>query len=147
MKSWCRVGLTSGCFDLIHMGHLHYLDRCRRLCDKLIVGVDCDAMVRKAKGSFRPIINEFDRLALVSMLSCVDAAFMLRDLDDLHRIAIQFRVSFVFKHEGFAMLKKEEIVGVHGTGAELVLVPDEPGFVSTTDIINRVLAHRSSEAP
>lgn len=130
------VGLTSGVFDLIHWGHLHYLERCRRLCDRLLVGVDSDAMVRAAKGPERPFIPELQRLALVSSLACVDAAFLLHELDDLHRIAVQFQVRKVFKHEGFRAL--DRVVGVDGTGAELVVVPDVPGLVSTTEIVARV---------
>ena len=131
-----HVGLTSGCFDLIHFGHLHYLDRCRRARDKLIVGVDSDAMVRAAKGPARPIVPELERLALINSLGVVDAAFLLGSLDELHRVAIAFGVTRVFKHAGFKDL--EHVVGVTGTGAELVIIPDVDGLVSTTALVRRI---------
>lgn len=130
------VGLTSGCFDLIHYGHLHYLERCRTLCDKLIVGVDSDEMVKRAKGPQRPFIPELERLALINSIAVVDAAFLLRSLDELHAMTVQFGVKKVFKHQGFRDLKN--VVGVTGTGAELVIVDDVAGLVSTTEIVKRV---------
>ncbi len=134
-----RVGLTSGCFDLIHFGHLHYLERCKALCDKLIVGVDADAMVRAAKGPARPIIPALERLALINSLHVVDAAFLL------DAIVRQFRVTHVFKHAGFKDLAN--VAGVTGTGAELVIVPDVDGLVSTTEIVARISGLSGSRRP
>lgn len=134
------VGLTSGCFDLIHFGHLHYLERCRSLCDKLIVGVDSDDMVKRAKGPERPFIPELERLALINSIAVVDAAFLLRNLDELHAVVMQFGVKKVFKHQGFKNLAN--VVGVTGTGAELVIVPDVDGLISTTQIVARVRTPR-----
>lgn len=132
------VGLTSGCFDLVHFGHIHYLQRCKALCDRLIVGVDSDAMVRRAKGETRPVIPELERLALINSFAFVDSAFMLHSLEDLESVVRQFMVHKVFKHEGFANMKN--IVGVSGTQAELVIVPDIPGLCSTTRIIAKIRA-------
>lgn len=64
-------GLTSGCFDLCHVGHILYLQRCKLLCDELIVGVDSDELVRKTKGPRRLIISENERLDLVRNLGFV----------------------------------------------------------------------------
>ena len=93
------VGLTSGCFDLVHYGHVLYLERCRKLCDKLIVGVDDDQMVAQWKGAERPIIPELERLEMINNLACVDSAFLLHELGDLARVVRQFRVDKVFKHQ------------------------------------------------
>lgn len=131
------VGLTSGCFDLIHYGYVIYLERCKALCDKLIVGIDCDNLVKKTKGDKRPIIPEQERLAMVNNLAPVNSAFIVKQLEDLHTMAIHFNVNKVFKHEGFKKIKW--VVGVEGTSAELVIVPDVPGLVSTSEIIERVL--------
>lgn len=130
------VGLTSGCFDLVHFGHVDYLGRCRALCDRLIVGVDSDAMVRRAKGPERPIIPELERLEMIRNLAPVDVACLLTDLGDLDRIVRQFRVQKMFKHQGFAHMN--DVVGVGPGGAELVIVPDIPGLVSTSEIIRRI---------
>ncbi len=130
------VGLTSGCFDLVHFGHVEYLARCRSLCDRLIVGVDCDAMVRAAKGPARPIIPEFERLEMIRNLTPVDVAFILTDLEDLDRMVRKFHVMKMFKHEGFVNM--EGVVGIGPGAAELVIVPDIPGLVSTSEIIRRI---------
>ena len=137
-----KVGLTSGVFDLIHYGHLVYLERCSRLCDKLIVGVDSDHMVRETKGPLRPIIPEMERLQMVQSLAHVDAAFLLNRLEDLDSMVQMFQVDMVFKHEGFRDIR-EPIVGVEGTRAELCIVNDVPGLRSTSHIIEEILGrHR-----
>lgn len=130
-----KIGLTSGVFDLIHVGHLSYLERCRKLCDKLIVGVDCDALVRAAKGSERPFTPELQRLQLIQSLAWVDSAFLLREINDLDAMAKAFRVNSLFKHDGWA--DRKDILGL-AHGANLVIVPDEPGLVSTTEIVEKI---------
>ena len=66
------VGMTSGCWDLLHASHLYYLDRCKEQCDRLIVGVDSDQLVKDNKGPHRPIHSEIHRLDLVWRLDKVD---------------------------------------------------------------------------
>lgn len=134
-----RVGLTSGVFDLVHIGHLRYLERCRSLCDKLIVGVDCDDLVSASKGPERPFIPELQRLDLVRSFSCVDSAFILYRLDDLNRMAAHFKVDLLFKHEGFKKIDK--VIGLEH-GAKLEIVPDVPGLVSTTEIVAKIRGHQ-----
>jgi glycerol-3-phosphate cytidylyltransferase len=136
------VGLTSGVWDLIHVGHLHYLESCRALCDKLIVGVDCDDMVRAAKGPKRPYIPEDQRLDLVNSLRWVDAAFLLRRVQDLDDVSKKFHVNRVFKHQGFKNIEGK-IWGVRD-GVELTIVPDICGLVSTTALAERIIEDKDS---
>jgi cytidyltransferase-like protein len=68
-----RVGLTMGAFDLLHIGHLEYLEQARRLCDILVVGVDSNARVRKRKGPNRPFLDEAERVAMIRHVRHVDA--------------------------------------------------------------------------
>jgi D-beta-D-heptose 7-phosphate kinase/D-beta-D-heptose 1-phosphate adenosyltransferase len=130
-------GFTSGCFDLLHYGHLVYLERCRAHCDRLLVGIDSDAMVRAAKGPERPIIPELERESLVRSLGFVYETILLRSLEEVLDIVRRHGVSLVFKHESFRDI--EHVVGVDGTGARLVIIPDIPGLVSTSALIERVL--------
>jgi D-beta-D-heptose 7-phosphate kinase/D-beta-D-heptose 1-phosphate adenosyltransferase len=67
-----RIVFTNGCFDLLHTGHLHTLEQARRLGDRLVVAVNADASVRRAKGPERPVRRTAQRMELVAGLACVD---------------------------------------------------------------------------
>jgi rfaE bifunctional protein nucleotidyltransferase chain/domain len=67
-----RVVLTSGCFDLLHVGHARSLAEARRMGDRLVVGVNADATVRKLKGGPRPVVPARQRAELIAALACVD---------------------------------------------------------------------------
>lgn len=130
------IGFTSGCFDLLHVGHLTYLQRCRDRCSVLVVGVDSDEMVRGAKGPSRPVIPQHERLALIKALPFVGHTTLISSYADLTRAVHEFGVTRVFKHQGFAGI--DHVYGVDDTDAELVIVPDVPGLVSTSEIIDRI---------
>lgn len=67
-----RVVATNGCFDILHVGHVRYLEEARKLGDILIVGINSDESVKKLKGNNRPINNETDRAEVLAGLRCVD---------------------------------------------------------------------------
>ncbi|MBI4552095.1 MAG: adenylyltransferase/cytidyltransferase family protein [Candidatus Latescibacteria bacterium] len=75
-----RLVLANGCFDVLHVGHLRYLQAARALGDVLIVGVNSDASVRALKGPGRPVVPEAERAEVVAGLACVDYAFLFADL-------------------------------------------------------------------
>jgi D-beta-D-heptose 7-phosphate kinase/D-beta-D-heptose 1-phosphate adenosyltransferase len=70
-----RVVFTSGCFDLLHVGHVRSLEEARRLGDRLVVGVNADASVRSLKGAGRPVLTARQRAELLGALRCVDWVF------------------------------------------------------------------------
>jgi D-glycero-beta-D-manno-heptose 1-phosphate adenylyltransferase len=72
-----RLVVVTGVFDLLHIGHLRFLEGARRLGDRLVVGVESDERVRRWKGPKRPIQTEDDRMALVASLRVVDAVFLI----------------------------------------------------------------------
>ena len=72
-----RLVVVTGVFDLLHIGHLRFLEGARRLGDRLVVGVESDARVRRWKGPKRPIQTEDDRMALVTALRVVDEVFLI----------------------------------------------------------------------
>lgn len=74
-----RVVFTNGCFDLLHRGHLAYLEEAKALGDVLIIGVNSDASVRRLKGDKRPIMTQEDRLTLLASLEMVDAVVQFDD--------------------------------------------------------------------
>ena len=73
------VGFTNGCFDLLHAGHVNYLDWARRHCDRLVVGLNTDASVRAQKGEGRPVNSEAARAAVLAGLAAVDAIVFFDD--------------------------------------------------------------------
>ncbi|MCZ6472613.1 MAG: D-glycero-beta-D-manno-heptose 1-phosphate adenylyltransferase [SAR324 cluster bacterium] len=81
-----RIVFTNGCFDLIHTGHIQYLQASRALGDVLIIGLNSDASVRRLKGPERPLIGEADRAHLLGALSCVDYVVVFDDDDPLELI-------------------------------------------------------------
>lgn len=68
-----KIVFTNGCFDILHAGHVRYLQACKEMGDVLIVGLNTDASVRSIKGANRPIQNEKDRATIIAALGCVDA--------------------------------------------------------------------------
>lgn len=67
-----KIVTTNGCFDLVHVGHLRYLQAAKALGDVLIVAINADASVRGLKGDLRPVVSESDRAELIAGLACVD---------------------------------------------------------------------------
>jgi len=129
-----KVGLTSGCFDLFHHSHLLFLERCKARCDKLMVGVDSNVLVKEIKGPNRPIHDEMHRFNLVNSMSVVDIAFILRDVRHLIKIAMDFNVNEVYKCEVWK--NRGHVFGTEH--AKLVIIPDIEGMVSTTEIVRRI---------
>ncbi len=125
-----KVGITSGCFDLLHYLHLVYFRRCRRKCDVLIVGVDSDDMVKQFKGDTRPLIPEHQRLAMVSAVNVVDASFIMGRVEDLDTAIDKFGIDYIFKNQDY---QGEDCVGADK--AELITVPDVNIPDSTSKII------------
>ncbi len=72
LRGQSSIVTTNGCFDILHVGHLRYLQGCKALGEKLVVLVNSDASVRRLKGPQRPIVTESDRAELVAGLGCVD---------------------------------------------------------------------------
>ena len=127
-----RVGLTSGCFDLLHFYHLHYLQQCKANCEFLIVGVDSNALLTHFK-SKQSCIPEYQRVAMVEALKCVDAVFLMRNLDQFQEMAD--RADVIFKNE--PTLYGKPIVG----GIEkLMVIPDVIEMQSTSEIVARIQA-------
>jgi D-glycero-beta-D-manno-heptose 1-phosphate adenylyltransferase len=76
------IAVTSGSFDLIHLGHVKYLARAKEFCDVLVVGVDSDAKIRRRKGPDRPMVPERERLELLAYQRPVDYVYLKTDEDD-----------------------------------------------------------------
>lgn len=131
-----RVVFTNGVFDLIHPGHLRYLQHARSLGDLLIIGLNSDASVRRNKGDGRPINPEAERAEVLAALACVDAV-VLFDEDTPADIIRAIQPDILVKGADWPA---DQIVGrdtVEASGGRVVRVPVEQGY-STTAIIDRI---------
>src|SRR6516164_6092078 len=79
-----KLVATNGCFDLLHVGHVRYLQAARTLGDALVVGINGDDSARQLKGSGRPVNNEHDRAEVVAALGCVDMVAIFQELRATH---------------------------------------------------------------
>jgi D-beta-D-heptose 7-phosphate kinase/D-beta-D-heptose 1-phosphate adenosyltransferase len=132
------VVFTNGVFDLLHPGHVRYLQEARRLGDALIIGVNRDRSVRANKGDERPIIPEAERAELLLALRCVDAVVFF-DEDTPHAVVSAIQPDVLVKGADWG---PDNIVGrdvVEARGGRVVRIELAEGF-STTDLIRRVRA-------
>jgi len=132
-----KVVFTNGCFDLLHLGHVRYLEEARSLGDALIVGVNTDASVQRLdKKPPRPINPEGDRAALVAALACVDRVVLFGEDTPLELITA-LQPDILVKGGDYRL---EEIVGrevVLARGGEVKVIPLVPGY-STTALLARI---------
>jgi rfaE bifunctional protein nucleotidyltransferase chain/domain len=134
------VVLTNGVFDLLHPGHVRYLEEARALGSALIVAVNSDRSVRANKGPDRPVNTERERAEVLLSLRCVDAAVIF-DEDTPHAIVNRLQPDVLVKGADWA---PDNIVGrdiVEARGGRVVRIAISPGH-STTDLIERVQAGR-----
>ena len=131
-----RVVFTNGVFDLLHPGHLRYLQTARRAGDARIVAVNSDRSVRANKGPARPVVPEDERAELVASLDCVDAVVIFDD-DTPDQVIRAIRPDVLVKGADWPA---DQIVGrdtVEAGGGRVVRAPIEQGY-STTAILERI---------
>ncbi len=134
-----RVVFTNGCFDLLHLGHVDYLERARALGDRLVVGLNTDASVRaQQKGPERPLQDEVSRARVIAALAFVDAVVLFGEPTPKELIAV-VRPLVLVKGDDY---QPERIVGydtVTADGGQVVTVPLVPGY-GTTRIVEKIKA-------
>jgi rfaE bifunctional protein nucleotidyltransferase chain/domain len=132
-----KLVFTNGCFDLLHAGHVRYLQQARRLGDALVVALNGDASVRALKGPARPINEEQDRAEVLGALACVDyvTIFQSERVTDLVQ-AIRPQVYAKGGDYTVDSLDAGERAALEGVGAEIKILPLVPGK-STTNIIKK----------
>jgi D-beta-D-heptose 7-phosphate kinase/D-beta-D-heptose 1-phosphate adenosyltransferase len=131
-----KVGFTNGCFDLLHMGHLKIIKESKSLCDRLIVAVNKDASVQRAKGPERPIQNEITRASVLAALSDVDMVILFGE--DTPKVLIDALIPNVLVKGGDYTV--ETVVGadtVQNNGGTVHLVDLVDGH-STTKTVRRI---------
>jgi D-beta-D-heptose 7-phosphate kinase/D-beta-D-heptose 1-phosphate adenosyltransferase len=132
-----RIVFTNGCFDLLHIGHIRYLEEAKSLGDILVVGVNSDQSVRNLKGPERPILPEEERAEILSSLGCVDYITVFDELTPLELIS-SLQPHILVKGGDWT---KETTVGkevVERSGGEMVILPFVEG-ASTSNLIETIL--------
>ena len=117
---------SNGCFDLLHVGHVRYLQAARRLGDALIVGVNADESVRRLKGPERPINTEADRAEVLAALACVDYAVIFGE-DTASELLSEIRPDVYAKGGDYTLESLPEAAIVQQHGGRVALIPLVPG--------------------
>ncbi len=131
-----KVVFTNGCFDLLHLGHIKFLEDCRRLGDVLVVALDSDASVREVKGEGRPVIGERERLRMLAALEGVDYVTLFSS-EELSGILASLKPDILTKGSNYP---EEQVAGrevVQGYGGQVILVPVRES-VSVSGLIQRI---------
>lgn len=131
-----KVVFTNGVFDLLHVGHLDYLTKSKKMADLLIVGLNTDSSSRLLKGEGRPLNSETDRAELLTGLKCVDLVVIFPEETPLELIKI-LKPDFLVKGSDYST---DEIVGsefVESYGGKVLSIELKAGY-STSDLIERI---------
>ncbi|MBN1560335.1 D-glycero-beta-D-manno-heptose 1-phosphate adenylyltransferase [candidate division KSB1 bacterium] len=143
-----RVVWTNGCYDILHAGHVLYLQRAKECGDILIVGLNSDNSIRATKGQLRPIVPEAERAIVISALACVDHVIIF-DQDSPIEIIATLQPDIYAKGGDYTIetINQAERRMVESYGGEIALLPGIAGN-STTAVINKILrAYRDEHQP
>lgn len=137
-KSGRKLVATNGCFDLLHLGHVTYLEAARNQGDVLLIGVNGDESVRQLKGPTRPINEELDRAAVLAALQCVDGVCIFAE-KRAERFLGHVKPDIYVKGGDYTLdtLDQGERRTVEQAGGRIVLLPFVPGK-STTAILEKI---------
>lgn len=130
------IVFTNGCFDLLHPGHMDYLQKAKTLGDVLIVALNSDDSVRQIKGESRPVNSLNDRIAMLAALECVDFVTSFQE-DTPYNLIDAIKPDILVKGGDYT---KDEIVGadiVEDNGGEVKILDFLPGY-SSSDLIKRI---------
>lgn len=133
-----KLVVTNGCFDILHLGHVTYLEKARNYGDALLIGVNGDEAVRGLKGAGRPVNSESDRAAVLAALQSVDGVCIFTDATATKFLAAAQPDIYV-KGGDYTLetLNQDERRAVESAGGKIVLVPFVPGK-STTGLLEKI---------
>ena len=135
-----RLVLTNGCFDLLHTGHVSYLQQARDLGDALLVAVNSDRSVQELKGPMRPLNSEKDRAEVLAALRCVDHVAIFDELR-VTEVIRKLKPAIYAKGGDYTIetLDATEREALNACGAEVKILPLVPGR-STTRLIDQMIS-------
>src|SRR3989338_4121903 len=132
-----KIVTTNGVFDILHVGHIRYLQQAKKLGDILIVAVNSDASVKKIKGPKRPLNNENDRTEALAALECVDYVSIFSEENPIKILGI-IKPNIHVKGGDYDINQIIEKDAVEKNNGKVVLIPKVRGY-STTDFVNRII--------
>lgn len=136
-KKGKTIVTTNGCFDIIHAGHIQYLSEAASKGEILVVGINCDEVVKKLKGEGRPVQGQNERVAIVSALKMVDCAFIFTEDDPRNFLKI-IKPDIHVKGGDYTEEILEKPV-VEAYGGKISIVSFKEGY-STSEIINKIIS-------
>ena len=133
-----RIVATNGCFDLLHFGHVSYLQRAKKLGDFLVIGLNGDSSVRQLKGPHRPLVPQKQRAAVLAALGCVDAVVIFPQVR-AHRFLAAVRPDIYVKGGDYRpeTFDPRERAVLTVIGSKIRILPFVKGF-STTGLIKKI---------
>ncbi len=133
-----KLVVTNGCFDLLHLGHVTYLEAARNLGDMLLVGLTSDAEVQKLKGPNRPLTPEHERAAILAALQSVNGVCIFRDPDARKFLSLAHPDIYV-KGGDYTLdtINQDERRFLEQAGVKIVILPGIPGK-STTGLLEKL---------
>jgi rfaE bifunctional protein nucleotidyltransferase chain/domain len=133
-----KLVVTNGCFDILHLGHVTYLETARNFGDALLVGINSDAATRQLKGAGRPVNSETDRAAVLAALESVEGVCIFTDTTATKFLAAAQPDIYV-KGGDYTLetLNQDERRAVESAAGKIVLVPFVPGK-STTSLLEKI---------
>jgi D-beta-D-heptose 7-phosphate kinase/D-beta-D-heptose 1-phosphate adenosyltransferase len=134
-----RIIFTNGCFDLLHIGHVKFLQACKALGGRLVVGLNTDSSVRRLKGETRPIINDLHRKHMLLALECVDEVILFPEDNPLDIIEI-LQPEIYVKSDEYLNVDLPEFHAVKAYGGHIAIVtPDEElRKVKTSNLVKQI---------
>ena len=140
------VVTTNGCFDVLHLGHLRYLQAARQLGDMLVVAVNSDSSVRQLKGENRPLVPEAERAEMLAGLACVDYVVIFPELTPIDLLS-ELKPSIHVKGGDYKLEELIEKDIVEANGGKVVVGLNVPGK-STTNLIQVICErYKDTQSP
>ena len=135
-KGQKRIVFTNGCFDILHVGHVTYLEEAKKQGDILVVAVNSDDSLKRLKGKGRPVVNQNDRMKMLAALESVDYVIIFKE-DNPASIVEDLKPDVIVKGSDW---KEDEIIGAESVkkgGGKVITIPISQGY-STTALLKKI---------
>lgn len=138
-----KIGLTNGAFDLLHAGHVHYLEKAKNYCDILVVSINTDESIKEYKGYGRPIVSQEDRAEVVASIESVD--FVSFHNERRMRTSLEIlKPNFYIKAGDYKIAELTSRDVLKKWGGEVILIPFVEGR-STSSIVHKIITENSTQ--